>query len=490
MKFLKHPSKTALTTALLSGLLCSQASFAVTETHQSDDININEIKVLNQLDSLKNEQPLQMTLPNIEHFHTETGTPVAFVQTPNLPMVDISVYFNAGSARDEAVKPNAFGTASLVASMLEKGTTSKNEDEIAEISEQLGVNLSANAYKDMFIVSLRSLSASDSLDPAVDLMADVIGKPSFPANSLARTKAQYMLAIEKGKEDPNTIANLAFDKELYGNHPYAHPTIGTQQSIPDIQAQDLQQFHQQFLVANNANIAITGDISLEKAQQISNRLTAQMPIGKKAGNLPDATPLKQGKKVHIPFDSTQTSIIMGQLGSKRGVDENTLQQQMNFAIADEVVGGGNFQARLMDEIRKKRGLTYGIYSGMTPMLSQGSYQISFSTRNDKAQEGIDETLKIINNTAKNGIYQQELDLTKDNLLNSFPLSFASNASINSTIGMMGFYGLPDDYLNNYTQRINNATLNTVNQSYKMVNTDKFLIVTVGNLDKVSNVKPK
>ena len=124
------------------------------------------------------------------------------------------------------------------------------------------------------------------------------------------------------------------------------------------------------------------------------------------------------------------------------------------------------------------------------MLSQGSYQISFSTRNDKAQEGIDETLKIINNTAKNGIYQQELDLTKDNLLNSFPLSFASNASINSTIGMMGFYGLPDDYLNNYTQRINNATLNTVNQSYKMVNTDKFLIVTVGNLDKVSNVKPK
>ena len=173
------------------------------------------------------------------------------------------------------------------------------------------------------------------------------------------------------------------------------------------------------MVANNANIAITGDISLEKAQQISNRLTAQMPIGKKADNLPDATPLKQGKRVHIPFNSTQTSIIMGQLGSKRGVDENTLQQQMNFAIADEVVGGGNFQARLMDEIRKKRGLTYGIYSGMTPMLSQGSYQISFSTRNDKAQEGIDETLKIINNTAKNGIYQQELDLTKDNLIKQF-----------------------------------------------------------------------
>lgn len=465
----------------LATLFCQTA---MAEHRQSSELDTQHIEALTQLDSLKNPSDLQMTLPEIQHFSTKNGTPVQFVATPNLPMVDISLYFNAGSARDEAIKPHGFGIASLTGNMLKKGTTSKTENQIAEISEQLGIILSTEVYKDMFIVSLRSLS-DENLDKAVALLSDIISNPSFPENSLARTKAQYMLAIEQQKEDPASIADITFDQHLYGNHPYANPTIGTQHSIPEIISKDLHTFQQRFLVAKNANIAITGNIDSLKAKQIGEILTKNLPIGEKAPLLPDAKPLTAQKRVHIPFDSTQTTIIMGQLGTKRAIDEATLQQQMNFNIANEVVGGGNFQAYLMQEIRKKRGLTYGIYAQMTPMQSQGIYQISFSTRNDKAQEGIDETLKILNNTTKNGIRQSEMDLTKDNLLNSFPLSFASNASINRTIGMMGFYGLPKDYLNTYQQRINFATLADVNQAYaKTIQPQNFLIVSVGNQENI------
>lgn len=467
----------------LLAMLANLYPVAYAESHQSGEIDTSEIQVLDQLESLKNPEPLSMTLPNIQHFSTENGTKVQFVQTPNLPMVDIGIYFNAGSARDEAVKPQGYGISSLTASLLKKGTASKTEDQIAEMSEELGISLSANAYKDMFIVSLRSLS-DEKLDKSVDLLQDILSNPTFPANALARTKAQYMLGIERQKEDPASIADIAFDKHLYGNHPYAHPTIGTQSSIPEIVSEDLTKFWQTFLVANNANIAITGNISLEKAKQIANILTKNLPVGEKAPTLPDAKPLTAQKRIHIPFDSTQTSIIMGQIGTKRATDAKTLQQQMNFNIANDVVGGGNFQAYLMQEIRKKRGLTYGIYAQMTPMQAQGSYQISLSTRNDKAQEAIDETLKILNKTRKTGILQSELDLTKENFLNSFPLSFASNASINSTIGMMGFYGLPDDYLQNYQGRIDKANLIDVNQTFKnTIEPNHFLIITVGNDSK-------
>ena len=135
----------------------------------------------------------------------------------------------------------------------------------------------------------------------------------------------------------------------------------------------------------------------------------------------------------------------------------------------------------MEEIRKKRGLTYGIYSSTTPMLAQGSYTISFSTRNQKSQEAIEATKQVIKDTLEKGVTPNELALTKDSLINSFPTSFASNAAMNATIGMMGFYQLPDSYLTEYVTRVQRADLHAVNQSYKdLIDPNKFLIVTVGN----------
>ncbi len=333
----------------------------------------------------------------------------------------------------------------------------------------------------MFIVSLRSLSDEARLSSALGLMSDMMTQPTFPNKNFERTKAQYLISLQQAKEDPDSIASKAFAEALYGDHPYAHPTQGTEDSIAKINATDLKAFSQQFLVAKNANIAITGDISLERARTLANQLTAQMPVGTAAPKLADAKPLNAAKTIHIPFNSTQTTVLMGQLGQKRVVDTLGLQHQTNFAIADEIVGGGNFQARLMEDIRKKRGLTYGIYSSTTPMLAQGSYTISFSTRNQKSQEAIEATKQVIKNTLEKGVTPNELALTKDSLINSFPTSFASNAAMNATVGMMGFYQLPDSYLTEYVTRVQRADLTAVNQSYKdLIDPNKFLIVTVGN----------
>lgn len=488
------------TLALLIGLTHLPVTFghaATNDQGESDEsrgraeVDPNmPIVALGKLTSLQNTAPLQVNLPTIEHFITDNGTPVAFVRTTNLPMVDISLYFNAGSARDEAIKPGGFGLASLTASLLDQGTTAHTEDELAELTEQLGINLTATAYKDMFIVSLRSLSDSKYLTPAVGLMGEIISQPTFPADNLERTKARYLVGLQRAKEDPDTIANHAFAKALFGQHPYAHPTSGTEDSIPALTQADLLTFAKQFLVARNANLAITGDLTLAQARGIANKLTATLPTGSPAPALPAVQPTA-AKRIHIPFDSSQTSIVMGQLGEQRSNDPADLQRQTNLAIADEVVGGSNFQARLMADIRKKRGLTYGIYSNLTPMQSRGAYTISFSTRNEKANEAIDASLAVIRDAVNQGISEHELALTKESQINSFPLSLASNAAINSSLGMMGFYRLPDRYLTDHVKRVQQADLTQVNASYRtLINPTNFLIVTVGNANMAPIPKPR
>lgn len=473
--------KTPLKTLLFLAVATLTTSTFAEGNRQTVEFDHNTpIVILDKLQSLKNQQNLQVSLPKIEHFTTNNGTPVAFVYAEQIPIIDIAVYFNAGSARDDSVKKGGYGLASLTASLLTQGTSELNENELADALEQLGISLDTDVYKDMFTVNLRSLSDPKYLNPAIDLLAQVLSKPTFAEENLERTKARFLIGIKKSQEDPDSVASDTFNKHLYGSHPYANPTNGTLESIPQIQAMDLQRFHQQFLVAKNANIAITGKVSLEQAKQIANHITQNLPTGSPAPALPDAKPLSKSKTVHIPFDSQQTSIIIGQLSTKRLTDPASLQQNTYFAVADDVVGGGTFYARLMADIRKKRGLTYGIYSHLSRMQSQGSYSIRFSTRNDKADEAIDATLAVVKNTLKNGITQAELDLTKENLINSFPLSLASNASINGNLASMGFYGLPDNYLSNYIERIQQTDLEKANQSYRqMVNPDKFLIVTVG-----------
>ncbi|WP_367109501.1 M16 family metallopeptidase [uncultured Psychrobacter sp.] len=438
------------------------------------------IKALSKLTSIDNAKPLKVTVPTIEHFTTAAGVPVSFVQASTLPIVDIDLRFNAGSARDGNIRTQGFGIASMTATMLTQGTESLAEDDFTRAVETLGINLNSSAYKDMFIVSLRSLSDDEHLLPAIDLMTQMLTEATFDPQILARNKARLLVGLQQQKQDPSSLASLAFDKALYGSHPYAHPSSGTLESVPSIEQKDLTAFQKRYLVADNATLAMTGNLTLAQAKALAEDITSDLPKGSAAATLPEPKPLTQTEHIHIPFPSTQTTVLMGQLGSKRATDPKEQQQQTNFAVGNEVLAGGDFNARLMTEIRQNLGYTYGISGAMNPMLTRGPYQIGFSTRNDKARMAIDASLAVIDDTLDNGITKDEMALTTDNMKNSFPMSFASNAGINGLLGMMNFYKLPDDYLTNYMSRIDDVSLPAVNQTLRdTLDPDKFLIVTVG-----------
>ena len=438
------------------------------------------IAALSKLTSLDDDKPLKVTVPTIQQFKTKAGVPVRFVQTTALPIVDIDLRFNAGSARDGSISKTGFGIASMTATMLTQGSKRLDENEFTRAVETLGINLNSSAYKDMFIVSLRSLSDDKHLLPAVDLMTQMLSEPAFDENILARNKARLLVGLQQQKQDPNSLASIAFNKELYGEHPYAHPSAGTLESVPTIEKQQLIDFKNRYLVAANASVAITGNLTLEQAKKLAEDITSKLPKGQPATELPEPKPLSQAKHIHIPFPSTQTTVLMGQLGDKRATDTQSQQKQTNFAVGNEVLAGGDFNARLMTEIRQNLGYTYGISGSMNPMLARGPYQIGFSTRNDKARAAIDASLAVINDTLEKGVTNTEMRLTTDSLKNSFPMGFASNAGINGLLGMMNFYQLPDNYLTDYVKRVDQVKLSEVNQTMQdTLKPDDFLIVTVG-----------
>ena len=451
---------------------------------QASTVDISApITALDKLTSLDNAKPLKVTVPTIQQFKTKAGVPVLFVPTTTLPIVDIDLRFNAGSARDGSISKEGFGIANMTATMLEQGSKRLDENAFTRAVETLGVGLSSSAYKDMFIVSLRSLSDDKHLLPAVDLMTQMITEPSFDEQILARNKARLLVGLQQQKQDPNSLASNAFNKALYGDHPYAHQSVGTLETVPNITRQQLIDFKNRYLVAANASLAMTGNLTLAQAKKLAEDITTNLPAGQAAAILPEPKSLTKSQHIHIPFPSSQTTVLMGQLGDKRATDPQAQQKQTNFAAGNEVLAGGDFNARLMTEVRKNLGYTYGISGSMNPMLARGPYQIGFSTRNDKARAAIDASLAVINDTLDTGITSDEMKLTTDNLKNSFPMGFASNAGVNGLLGMMNFYQLPTSYLSNYVNRIDQVKLPEVNQTLRdTLQPEDFLIVTVGEVN--------
>lgn len=444
------------------------------ESHQAEPSNA-PISALPYLSSLRNINSNLVKTPKIESFSTKNGTPVLFVSASELPIVDIKLTFDAGSARDSEIREGLYGLASLTSQLLDEGTSTQSTDDIATNFEQLGAAYSASSYRDMFTVSLRSLSNPAYFNPAVDQLLNILKDAQFPQSSIDRVTQNAAIGQQQRKESPSATVGIRFNRELYGKHPYAEPSTGTESSLKKIKPEDIRQFKDTFLVANNLNIAITGQLSLEQAKALAERITQSLPKGQKAKPLPTPTPLASNKIVPVKFNSSQSHVMIGQVGVTR--DNPDL---IALTVGNEILGGSGFNALLMKELREKRGLTYGAYSGFTAMRSNGPFVISYSTRSDQTTTSIQvakQTLKDFLNTPINPDLLAE---TKEGLLKSYPLSLASNDNINSYLSMMGFYNLPVNYLAEYPKKIETITAEQIHLvMQKYIQPEKMLTVVAG-----------
>jgi zinc protease len=407
---------------------------------------------------------------DIQTWRTAEGAEVLFVEARELPMFDLRLTFAAGSSQDDGVP----GLAMLTNAMLNEGVPGKDVGAIAAGFESLGAEFGNGAYRDMAVASLRSLSAAEQREPALALFNQVLGQPTFPEDSLARIKNQLLAGFEYQKQNPGKLASLELFERLYGGHPYGHPSDGSAESIPGISREQLQAFHAKAYAAGNAVIALVGDLSRDEAQALAAQVSAALPRGPALPKIGEPHPPEAGLS-HIEFPSNQTHLMIAQLGIERSDPDYAA-----LYLGNQVFGGGGFGTRLMTEVREKRGLTYGVYSGFSAMQARGPFMINLQTRAELSAGTLQLIKDLMRDYLANGPTEQELEDAKRELAGSFPLSTASNADIVGQLGSIGFYDLPLSYLEDFMREVQALSTEQVKAAMaEHLDVDGLVIVSAG-----------
>ncbi len=423
-----------------------------------------------------------LALPPLQHWETTNGARVYFVPAPELPMLDVKVVFDAASARD-GDKP---GLAALTSGMLEEGAGGLSAELIAEGFDNVGAQLGLEVKRDMASITLRTLTQPELLQAALKTFVTVISQPDFPPSALERVRQQMLRHFEYESQSPEAIMAKAFYAQLYAGHPYASPITGTKASVEQLSREDLQQFYATYYVARNAVIALVGDLDRLGAEQLAERISQPLSAGQPAPPLPPVSPLSKAQNVHLQHPSKQTHIQLGHIGySRYDPDYFTL------FVANYTLGGSGLVSRLFNEVREKRGLAYSTHSYFIPMRQPGPFLAGLQTRNDQTQQAVDVVRKVLQDYVAQGPTPEELSAAKKNLTGGFPLRIASNEKIVGYVAMIGFFGLPLDYLQTWTDKVEAVTLEQIKDALKRrLHPEKMLLVTVGDtVEKAETVEP-
>jgi zinc protease len=416
--------------------------------------------------------------PQIQTWQTENGARVLFVPAPEIPMLDVRIVFDAGTARDDGLS----GLSVLTNGLLSEGAAGKTSQQIAEAFESVGAQIEYDAARDMALVGVRSLTESRYLSVAIETLKQVLTQPDFPEDAYQRELNRMKLAVKARKQSPAALASKAFNEAVFGDHPYASPASGTYESLEKMTLADVRAFYKQYYVASNATVAIVGNVERWQAEEIVKALVSDLPAGEKAAALPEVQPLTEAKKIIIDYPSTQTHIFVGQPGIKRG-DEDYL----SLYVANHPFGGSGFTSRLVDVIREEHGLAYSVYSYFSPLREAGPFTMGMQTKTEQTEQALqllDQQLRLY---VDKGPEKEELAASMSNITGSFPLKIDSNSKLLDYIAMIGFYDLPIDYLDNFLDNVRAVDVDSINDALKRrIHPDKMVTVIVGKQSEVAS----
>ena len=419
----------------------------------------------------------------IEKLESVKGAQAYLVQTKAQPMVDIEISVDAGDRYDPAAKS---GLATVVGQLMNYGAKSEKglltEAQIADEIADLGANLGVSVSGERAVMRIRTLSRQDLRDRAVQLASAMLSAPTYDAKILAREKQRMTTALLESETKPESVLDRRFRKSVYGNYPLANsPTV---QSISNISAADLQQFHKQFYRGDRMIVSIVGDVSKTEAAEIVQGLLQRVPqSGPAIAKLPGferspVEPLSQ-REVTIPFDSQQAHIAMGMTAVTRSNPD-----YFPLLVGNYVLGGGGFVSRLMSEVREKRGLAYSVFSYFAPGKDVGIFQAGLQTKNDQAALALDVMSSTIAQFIADGPTQSELDAAKANLMNGYPLRIDNNRKLLDNVSSIAWNNLPLDTMEIWTKQVEAVSLEQVKAAFqKYLAMDRMKIVVLGARNK-------
>ncbi len=409
--------------------------------------------------------------PQIQHWTTSSGTAVYFTEAPQIPMLDIQLVVDAGNSRDGDLP----GLSRITHALLETGAGNMDADTIAQRLEDVGASYSTEIKLDRSEISLRTLTEEDWKVQALDTYITILGAPAFTSDQIELRRQQMLVSLKKLDEDPGAIASQLFYANLYPGHPYGSPAAGTEDSVNAIDRDDIVGFYEEFFAAKGAVIAMIGAIDRTQAEAIAERISVALPQGDAPTALPAPEPVLEAKTIRVEHPSKQAHIRIGQQGVARGQKQHFPVYLGNFTL-----GGGGFSSRLLQEIRTRQGLAYSVYSYFFPMRHRGPFQLGLQTRGDQAEQALSSAYAEVERFVASGPTAEELTHSRNNLVLGFPLRIADNASMINYLAMIGYYGLPLDYLDTWTKRVEAITHEQIVAAFQdTLNPEHLITVVVG-----------
>lgn len=404
-------------------------------------------------------------------FQLKNGLRVLFLPIPDLPMIDLRLSFDAGSARD-GERP---GLARLTHRLLTEGAGPLDARELALAFDRHGALLKTGSARDMAWIDLRSLSARAALEPSLNALRTLLHQPRFALDAVEHQKQQALASIKSIAQSPAALADQLFYETLYPDHPYGRSPVGTPTSISQITAAEIKAFYAQHYVAKNAVLTLVGDLSPPEALALATRLVGDLPAGARAPTLPTPRPLTKSRTVYLPYPAVQTHIRMGSLA--RSAD---FPGRHSLLVANYSLGGGGLRSRLGAVLREERGLTYHVSSQFQGMAVPGPFVISTEVNADHMIEAVGLIRSTLGSFFQHGPTAQEREDAVAALTGRFPLQIASNSALLNQIAFQGFYRLPPDSLSNYPNLIRQPSLaEIVGQFQQVVQPDRLITVIVG-----------
>lgn len=391
---------------------------------------------------------------NIEHWVAPSGARVYFIESHDLPILDVEVDFPAGSAYDPAGKA---GLAGLTAGLLEDGAGDLDEEAISSRLVDIGAMLNGQAGDDRAGVTLRTLAYPKERDAALALLQTILSKPTFPEAVVAREKTRSIAAIQEADTRPDAIAAKRFAAAIYPDHPYG--ISATTDSVERIGRDDLVAFHRDHYAAPTAVVSIIGDVTRGEAEAIAQSLTAALPAGQPEAPLPEVK-LPKAETIKVAHPAAQSHIAIGLPAVRRGDPD-----YFALLVGNYTLGGGGFVSRLTKEVREKRGFAYSVYSYFAPRKLEGPFQIGLQTRRDQAGAALKVADDVLARFIKEGPTAAELAAAKQNLINGLGLRIDSNAKLLGYLSTIGFFGLPLTYLDDFPARVEAVTARQVREAF-------------------------
>ncbi|MFT3780184.1 MAG: pitrilysin family protein [Ottowia sp.] len=422
-------------------------------------------------------QTAQAAIP-IQHWTQPSGAQVFLVESPAIPMLDVQLDFDAGSRRDP---PGQAGLASVTALMAGKGVAAQggepalDENQLGEAWADLGASFGGSAGNDRMSFALRTLTEPGLLRQSVHLAARELGDPAWPDDVWQRERQRLSASLQESRTRPGTVARLAFNKPVYGDHPYGQET--TPESLARIGTADMRARYAATVVPCRAKVSLVGAVTRAQADQIAAELLARLPQDAcpPLPPVPEVAPLAAPVEENVPFTSAQAHVLIGQPGYKRNDPDF-----FALLVGNHILGGGGFTSRLTEQVREKRGLSYSVYSYFMPGLHAGAFTLGLQTRPDQAAEAVAVSRQVLRDFVAQGPTEAELKAAKDNLVGGFALRIDANRKLLDNVANIAWNGLPLDYLDHWTERVNAVRAADIRAAFQRVlQPERMVTVVVG-----------